>query len=72
MLSYVLIVLVGAPYERIGDREFVVGDLVKVELDVDMFELMQEGHGGWADNMPEVRRSWSFVTAITSHVRFDV
>jgi len=47
--------MLGAPPESIGAREFVVGDLARVELDVEMFELMQEGHGGWCEPMGEVR-----------------
>ena len=31
------------------------GDLVQVELDVEIFRMMQEGHGGWTDAMAEVR-----------------
>ena len=31
------------------------GDLVQVELDVEIFRMMQEGHGGWNDAMAEVR-----------------
>ena len=31
------------------------GDLVEVELDVEIFRMMQEGHGGWGDGMDKVR-----------------
>ena len=31
------------------------GDLVQVELDVEIFRMMQEGHGGWNDDMAKVR-----------------
>ena len=31
------------------------GDLVEVELDVEIFHIMQEGHGGWGDGMDKVR-----------------
>ncbi len=47
--------LAGAPANSIGPRDFIVGDVVKVELDTEMLELMQEGHGGWTDSMSEVR-----------------
>ena len=30
-------------------------DLVEVELDVEIFRMMQEGHGGWGDGMDKVR-----------------
>ena len=33
---------------------FKVGDLVKVDLDVDILKQMQEGHGGWNPRMAEV------------------
>lgn len=32
-----------------------VGDRVKVQLEVEIFRQMQEGHGGWNDQMAEVR-----------------
>lgn len=54
LLLLFMLFMTGAPPEPMGDRVFVVGDLVKVELDADTFEMMQEGHGGWADSMPEV------------------
>ena len=34
---------------------FVSGDRVKVQLEVEVFKMMQEGHGGWNDQMAEVR-----------------
>ena len=34
---------------------FVSGDRVKVQLEVEIFKMMQEGHGGWNDQMTEVR-----------------
>ena len=51
---------IGAALEPIGPRDFVVGDLVQVELDVDTFEMMQEGHGGWVDIMAEVS-GWGWI-----------
>ena len=30
------------------------GDLVRVQLDVELFKAMQEGHGGWNDQLVEV------------------
>ena len=31
------------------------GELIQVELDVEIFRMMQEGHGGWNDDMAKVR-----------------
>ena len=31
------------------------GDLVRVELEPDVFQAVQEGHGGWSDVMLEVQ-----------------
>ena len=36
--------------------KFKAGDRVKVQLEVEIFRQMQEGHGGWNDQMAEVRR----------------
>ena len=33
---------------------FKVGDKVKVDLEVDILKVMQEGHGGWNPCMAEV------------------
>ena len=30
------------------------GDMVRVQLDLDMFKALQEGHGGWNDQMAGV------------------
>lgn len=30
------------------------GDSVRIQLDVDMFKALQEGHGGWSDKMAAV------------------
>ena len=35
--------------------KFKAGDRVKVQLEVEVFRAMQEGHGGWNDQMAEVR-----------------
>ena len=56
-----------APVETIQERaptaastdnstsKFKAGDQVKVQLEVEIFRQMQEGHGGWNDQMAEVR-----------------
>ena len=35
--------------------KFKTGDRVKIQLEVEIFRQMQEGHGGWNDQMAEVR-----------------
>ena len=35
-------------------QEFSSGDRVRVQLDEEIFKMMQEGHGGWNDQMVEV------------------
>ena len=52
-----MFVIVGAPYEPPREGEFAAGDSVKVELDPDVWKLMQNGHGGWNDLMGMVRLS---------------
>ena len=44
----------GAPYEPPKHREFAAGDRVKVELDPEVWQLLQNGHGGWNDMMAMV------------------
>ena len=52
-----MFVIAGAPYEPLKEGEFAAGDSVKVELDPDVWKLMQNGHGGWDDIMGMVRLS---------------
>ena len=40
------------PTDMSGD--IVAGDTVRVDLDLEMVKLLQEGHGGWDDAMAEV------------------
>ena len=42
-----------APQLPIGTN-FSVGDKVRVDLDVDVLKVMQEGHGGWNTRMANV------------------
>lgn len=35
-------------------KDLVAGDMVRVELDVEVFKALQQGHGGWNDAMVEV------------------
>ena len=37
-----------------GQSLLASGDNVRVQLDVDVFRAMQEGHGGWNESMAEV------------------
>ena len=51
--------VLGAPYagatcEFSGPRDFAAGDVVAVELDLEVLKLLQEGHGGWDDLTLEV------------------
>ena len=45
---------VGAPYVPPTEREFAAGDTVKVELDPEVWKMLQEGFGGWNDYMATV------------------
>ena len=55
---------------------FKVGDLVKVDLDIDILKQMQEGHGGWNPRMAEVGRyqkqSLSFKTKCHKFVAINL
>lgn len=44
----------GAPPMPTDSQEILVGDYVRVELDTEIFMLMQEGHGGWNMFMDQV------------------
>lgn len=46
--------IAGAPHEPPSEVEFAAGDRVRVELDPDVWKLMQDGHGGWNDLMSMV------------------
>ena len=35
-------------------KNWKIGDLVRVDLDLDIVQTLQRGHGGWADGMVEV------------------
>lgn len=47
--------MIGGPSIPPGPTEFSSGDVVQVELDVEVFMLLQEDHGGWNDKMKSVR-----------------
>lgn len=47
--------LKGAPHSPPKETEIMSGDLVQVQLDPDVFKMMQnEEHGGWNDRMAMV------------------
>ena len=54
--------LPGAPYEEpstptsptVVTPTFASGDRVKIQLEVEVFKMMQDGHGGWNDGMASV------------------
>ena len=50
MLNFFL----GAPYEPPQKTVLAAGDRIKVELNPDVWKVMQEGHGGWNDLMSVV------------------
>lgn len=53
--------VLGKPVEESPTEEkadVASGDLVRVQLEVDVFKAMQQGHGGWNDQMVEVQRSF--------------
>lgn len=53
---YIIILYIGQTVDDSVDSSIIrSGDLVQVELDVEIFRMMQEGHGGWNDAMVEVR-----------------
>ena len=56
MLSCIIIILSGlsAAVTIFDEEEIVAGDLVKVELDLDVFKMMHEAAGLWFDEMTAV------------------
>lgn len=40
-----------SPGGNVGANSFQIGDLVNVDLDLEIVQSMQQGHGGWTDNM---------------------
>jgi len=47
--------VLGAPLLPPDPQVFSCGDYVKVELDLDVLRLMQDGHGGWNEHMASIR-----------------
>lgn len=46
--------MAGAPHRPLGSSEFASSDYVRVELDSEIFEMLQENHGGWNAAMSSV------------------
>ena len=44
----------GAAPPPADPRLFCSGDVVRVELELDIFQIMQQGHGGWSPMMAAV------------------
>jgi len=42
------------PWSRIGPSGIQIGDQVNVDLDLEIVQSLQHGHGGWTDGMYEV------------------
>jgi hypothetical protein len=40
-----------APPPPSKPHDFQAGDRVKVQLELEIFKMMQEGHGGWNDQV---------------------
>ena len=51
--------ITGASYQAFS-KKFEEGTMVKVGVEVEQFEKMQEGHGGWEDDMSQVRTQRMF------------
>ena len=43
------------PGSRLGPGGIQIGDQVNVDLDLEIVQSLQHGHGGWTDGMFEVR-----------------
>jgi len=54
------------PAGRATGQGLQIGDQVTVDLDLEIVQSLQHGHGGWTDGMYEVRKSWMFQTHFTS------
>ena len=54
--DYWYICFIGAPYGQPKANEIISGDLIQVQLDADVFKMMQTvQHGGWNDRMAMVK-----------------
>lgn len=44
----------GSPHKAYSDHLLAAGDHVTVELDPELWRMMQSNHGGWNDRMAQV------------------
>ena len=56
----------------ISSSDFASGEYVKVELDVEVFRLMQQGHGGWNETMAKVQFHEHLPIAYTAKLIGDI
>ena len=56
-----MVIITGAPYQDAPPvtQKLASGDNVRVQLDIEVFKAMQEGHGGWNDQMAEVSKEYN-------------
>ena len=47
-------IMAGAPHCPLDSSEFASSDYVCVELDAEVFEMLQQNHGGWNSAMAGV------------------
>ena len=52
--GYCFVYLAGAPIPPADPRALSSGDYVRVELELEVFQIMQQGHGGWNPSMATV------------------
>ena len=60
--------MAGAPHCPPGDCEFSSSDYVRVELDAEIFEMLQQNHGGWNSAMGKVCSKHLLVTCTGKHM----
>ena len=59
MRGFLCCLLTGKPYDEPPPSEgkgFASGDLIRISLEPEVFKALQQGHGGWNEEMLEV---WS-------------
>lgn len=55
------------PGSRAGPGGIQIGDQVNVDLDLEIVQSLQHGHGGWTDGMFEVKLTFHFLLYLTFH-----